>query len=65
MLKRKMTDRPLAVSGLISYRARGRYGWVMIGAVDDVDALSEAYRSSDSVSVGSLEVWDGQRYVPV
>ena len=62
---RKMTDRPLAISGLTSYRARGRYGWIMIGAVDDADALSEAYRSSDSVSVDSLEVWDGQRYVPV
>jgi hypothetical protein len=27
-------DKPLAASGLTSYRLRGRYGWIMIGATD-------------------------------
>ena len=35
-------DRPLAAKGLVSYRYRGRYGWIMIGAKDNADALREA-----------------------
>ena len=37
-----LTDRPLAAPGLISYRCRNRFGWTMIGARDDTDALKEA-----------------------
>lgn len=39
------TDRPMAAPGLTSYRYRGAYGFVMIGALDHADALQEAQRS--------------------
>jgi len=55
-------DRPCAAPGLTSYRARGRWGWIMIGARDDADARREALRSSDRAT--DLQVWDGKRYVP-
>jgi hypothetical protein len=41
-------DRPMAASPLKSYRYRGNYGWIMIGAKDDADALREAQRSLSS-----------------
>lgn len=53
-------NRPCASSGLISYRATGRYGFIMIGAKDDSDAMREALRSTDKVSL--LERWDGSQY---
>lgn len=57
-------DRPLAAAGLTSYRYRGRYGWVMIGAADDEDALGEAERSIGGPADPTLlQRWDGQRYV--
>lgn len=58
-----MINKPLAAPGLISYRAKGRYGFIMIGAKDDQDAYNEARRSTDIIS--SLEVWDGEKYTPV
>lgn len=57
-------DRPLAARGLSSYRYRGRYGWVMIGAKDDAEALREAARSTDGVVRANLEVWADGSYVP-
>lgn len=61
----KICDAPLAVPGLQSYRYRGRYGWIMIGAKSDEEALREAARSTvGEVSRGNLEVWRG-KYVPV
>jgi hypothetical protein len=63
MTKTAMHDRPLAIKGLTSYRAKGRYGYIMIGARDDADAAREAKRSSDAWR--DLEVWDGAKYVPV
>jgi hypothetical protein len=54
---------PLAAPGLTSYRAEGRYGFVMIGAVDDADAWREAWRSTDKPS--NLQRWDGTKYVRV
>lgn len=58
-----LTDKPLAAAGLISYRYRGRYGWVMIGARDDADALREARRSVEgAVTRDRLQRWDGERY---
>lgn len=60
-----VTDRPLAIEGLISYRAKGRFGWIMIGAKDDADALREARRTSPDVTADALQVWDGQKYVPI
>jgi len=56
-------NRPLAAKGLISYRAKGRYGFIMIGAKDNTDALREAKRSTDNPT--DLEVWDGEKYIPV
>lgn len=53
------TDRPLAAYGLTSYRYAGRYGFVMIGATDDADALREAARSIDTPpTLDKLQVWD-------
>jgi hypothetical protein len=58
-------DKPMAAPGLISYRCRGRWGWIMIGATDNDDAMREALRSSDAARIENLEVWDGTRYVKV
>ena len=61
-----ITGKPLADHGLISYRYRGRYGWIMIGAKDDTDAQNEARRSTDdAVTADKLEIWNGTNYVPV
>lgn len=60
------TTRPCAAAGLISYRYRGPYGWIMIGAKDDADALREARRSTSApITPANLEVWDGAAYAPV
>ena len=60
-------DKPLASPGLISYRHKSPYGYVMIGATDDNNALSEANRSLENktASFDSLERWNGTCYVPV
>lgn len=62
-------NRPCAGHGLTSYRYRGRYGWVMLGAANEHDALKQALRSvsSESVSRNNLEVWDilTGSYIPV
>lgn len=55
-------DRPCAAAGLISYRARAPYGWIMIGALNDADAWSQARRSTATPT--NLQVWDGSAYVP-
>jgi hypothetical protein len=44
-------ERPCAAQGLKSYRYKGGRGWIMIGAADDADALSEAACSSSSLAV--------------
>ena len=57
------TDRPCAASGLMSFRYRGRFGWVMIGATSVDDALNEALRSVQvPVSREMLQVWTGDAY---
>lgn len=59
-----INDKPLAAKGLTSYRYKGCYGFIMIGAKDNSDALSEAKRSTGSDTViDRLQVWDGLRYV--
>lgn len=55
---------PLAAHPLTSYRLRGPYGWIMIGARDHADAMLEAARSTRDPKRENLEVWDGTRYVP-
>ena len=59
-----ITDQPLAAPGLASYRYRGRYGWVMIGALGDADAITQAQRSvSDHTATPDrLQRWTGQDY---
>lgn len=60
-----MTARPLAASPWGSYRYRGRYGFIMIGARDTAEALTEARRSTDGpVTLDHLEKWDGTQYAP-
>ena len=53
-----MQDRPLADKGLKSYRLKGRYGHIMIGAKDHDDAMREAARSTDDPKRENLEEWD-------
>ena len=60
-------ERALAIMGLISYRYRhGAYGFVMIGACDDEEALQQARLSisPDHPTPENLEVWNGSEYVP-
>lgn len=59
-----VTNRPLAIIGLTSYRYSGRFGWIMIGAKNNQEALNEARRSTDDdVSIAKLQIWDGFRYI--
>lgn len=59
----KVHDKPLAAPPFDSYRYRGRYGFIMIGARDTAEALSEARRSTDGpVTLDHLEKWDGTQY---
>ena len=56
-------ERPCASPGLLSYRYRGRYGWIMIGARDDADALNEATRSQGpAAGLSGLQKGNGVRY---
>lgn len=56
-------DKPLAAPGLTSFRCRGRFGWIMIGAKDIKDAMREARRSDDSAKLEDLQIWNGERYI--
>lgn len=58
-------NQPCATAGLISYRCRSRFGWIMIGALTDDMALGEARRSWSNATREGLERWNGNRYVPV
>lgn len=45
---------------------RGWYGWIMIGASTDTDALSQAQLSTSYlVTPDRLERWNGQHYIGV
>ena len=67
MITISLHDKPLAAHGLTSYRYPGRYGFIMIGAKDDGDALREAQRSLtwDTATPDNLERWNGSQYRPV
>ena len=56
-------DTPHAAPGLDSYRVKGRFGWVLIGANRAADALREGRRSSDAIRPETLEVWAGDRFI--
>lgn len=61
-----MSNTPMASNGLITYRYRGRYGFIYIGASTDTEALSEAQRSTDDqVSPYRLERYNGHHFVGV
>jgi hypothetical protein len=60
-----LQNKPLAAAGLTSYRCKGRYGYIMIGARDHAEAHREALRSSKDAAYADLEVWDGKKYVNV
>ena len=58
-----LCDKPMAMQGLISYRYRGRYGWIMIGAKDDNDALREAQRTTnEKITMDNLQIWKDKQY---
>jgi len=60
---------PMAAAPWKSYRYRGQYGHIAIGAMNDDDALKQARRSvSDPrtpIVADKLDRWDGEQYVPV
>lgn len=58
-------NRPCAADGLTSYRYLGAFGFVMIGATDDADALREASRSLSAgpAVIELLQVWNGTCYI--
>lgn len=58
-------NRPCAAPGLISYRLRGPYGWIMIGAMDHAEAMREAARSTHAPRREALEMWNGEEYIKV
>ena len=61
-----MSDYPMASNDLITYRYRGRYGFIYIGAFTDTEALSEAQRSTDDkVTPDRLERFNGRYFVGV
>lgn len=66
----KFWEQPLAVFPFRSFRYRGPFGWIMIGARDEADALRQAERSLDAKHLpaveANLEEWfDLGGYVPV
>ena len=64
----KATDKALAAAGFKSYRYKGKYGHIMIGAKNHSDALNQAKQSTrDPVSQEKLEMWDekAKKYVPL
>ena len=61
---RGLTDKPLASPGLLSYRCKNSFGWTMIGATDDADAMKQAKRSDPKARSEDLQRWDGASYVP-
>lgn len=66
MTTANVCDKPLAAAGLTSYRYRGRYGWVMIGATDANAALREALRSiTGPAYMANLQVYGWNGYEPV
>ena len=65
MTQVNFSDRPMGDPGLTSYRCKGRYGWIMIGARNDDDAWSEARRSSDYADKNTLERWTEGKYIRV
>jgi len=60
-----LCNKPLVAPPYTSYRCRGRYGWIMIGAMSTAEAWQEAQRSSLAEYLSSLQIWDGNEYADV
>ena len=61
-----MSDNPMVSNGLMTYRYRGRYGFIYIGASTDTEAMTEAQRSTDDkVTPDKLERYNGKYFVGV
>ena len=59
---RELYNRPLSANGLTSYRYKGPYGWIMIGAHDTEGALTEAARSTDAkIECANLQIYDYEK----
>jgi hypothetical protein len=58
-------NKPMAAYGLTSYRLKGRYGYIMLGAKSDSEALREALRSTSKAKIENLEIWNGSEYKAV
>lgn len=59
-------DKPCANRDLVSYRYKGRYGYITIGAENNAHALKEAQRSTTDLCIFErLEKWNGKEYRPV
>lgn len=55
----KYWNKPCGAEGLSSYRATGRFGFIMIGARIESEAMREALRSTNSISL--LEKWNSDK----
>jgi len=58
-------SKAMAAYGLTSYRLKGRYGFIMIGAKSHGEALREALRSTSEAKLENLEIWNGSEYKAV
>lgn len=62
----KNHEKPLAQAPFASYRIMGRFGWIMIAAMNAQDAMREAERSNSTnykLAREALEIWDGEKYI--
>lgn len=57
-----ISERPCALPGRDSYRAKGPFGWVMMGARNASQARRMA--SSAGADPSTLELWEGDHYAP-
>lgn len=63
-----LQNMPLASEGFNSYRYKGVFGYIMIGANSTEDALSQAklsFGSKSEACVDKLEIWDESKNVYV
>lgn len=56
------SDLPCAAKGFVSYRYKGPYGWIMIGAKNIQDALNEANisLSNGKATMENLQIWNDE-----
>ncbi len=55
-------NKPLAMPGFISYRYKGRFGWIMAAAHDTEGALKEVARSTDAkIECANLQIYNYEK----